>query len=393
MALTRGEAYNLAKCQVRSAMKSFLSNEPDPGLRHSKTGLRDAHRRGLIRLIFIATAMTLPVFAALQLFNGNPLLAGLELMVSAFLFFGARRITTSTRLHPWIYGYLIAAFSFFIYIIVMPEASPSAFVWIFIMPILSYLLLGRVAGFFLAVPFMLTGGYVFYLQLEALDSARVVIDLLNPAFCGVLTLLFMHVYETRRAEAQDKLVLLAETDALTGLSNRSSFRHTLERVINESRRSQARFALVLMDIDHFKRVNDSLGHDAGDEILRHLGKCLRARLRSTDHVGRLGGEEFGLILRDVGVQDAYRLANELRERIANTPAHYEGKPVPITASLGIAYWPADAERLNELYQIADQRLYLGKKSGRNRVVPASDFRPGTTIAGLAEAPETPALSP
>lgn len=365
-------------------MKSFLPNEPDPGIRHSKTGLRDVHRRGLMRLIFVATAATLCVFAGLQVFNGNIMLAACELAAAAILAYGASQVLGTARLHAWIYGYLLAAFSFFLYIIVMPGASTSAFVWVFIMPILSYLLLGRVAGFFLAVPFMLAGGYVFYLQLEALDSARVMIDLLNPVFCGVLILLFMHVYETRRSEAQDRLVLLAETDSLTGLSNRSSFQRTLERVINESRRSRSRFALVLMDIDHFKRVNDSLGHDAGDEILRHIGQCLKARLRTTDHVGRLGGEEFGLILRDAGVADAYRLANELRERIATSPARYDGKPVTVTASFGIAYWPGDAERLNELYQIADQRLYLGKKAGRNRVVPTSDFRPGTPLAEQAE---------
>ena len=372
-------------------MKSFLPKEPDPGIRYSKTGLRDVHRRGLIRLIFLATSVTLALFAILQFFNGNQVLALVEVLASAVLMYGAMQVVASRRFHAWVYGYLVAAFSFFLYIIVMPGASSSAFVWVFIMPILSYLLLGRVAGFFLAVPFMLAGGYVFYLQLEALDSARAMIDLLNPASCGVLILVFMHVYETRRSEAQDKLVTMAETDSLTGLSNRSSFRRALERVINECRRNHSRFALVLMDIDHFKRVNDTLGHDAGDEILRHLGQCLTARLRTTDCVGRLGGEEFGLILRDVGVADAYRLANELRERIATSPASYDGKPVTVTASFGIAYWPADAERLNELYQIADQRLYLGKTSGRNRVVPASDFRPGTSIAGLTVKAETSGL--
>ncbi|MDX1633662.1 MAG: GGDEF domain-containing protein [Marinobacter sp.] len=363
-------------------MKSSLPREPDPGIRYSKTGLRDLHRRGLVRLIFIATGVTLSVFATLQLFNGNHVLAVAELVAAAVLGYGATRVMDSARFQLWTYGYLVTAFSFFLYIIMMPGASSSAYVWVFIMPILSYLLLGRVAGFFLAVPFMLAGGYVFYIQLDALDSARVMIDLLNPAFCGVLILLFMHVYEKSRAEAQDKLVTMAETDSLTGLSNRSSFRRTLERVINECRRNHGRFALVLMDIDHFKRVNDTLGHDAGDEILRHLGQCLNARLRNTDCVGRLGGEEFGLILRDVDVADAYRLANELRERIATSPALYDGKPVTVTASFGIAYWPADAERLNELYQIADQRLYQGKQAGRNRVVPASDFRPGGAGAGV-----------
>ncbi|WP_404366575.1 GGDEF domain-containing protein [Marinobacter sp.] len=338
---------------------------------HGKSGLRNAHRRSLMRLIFIATGVALSLFACLQMFNNNAPLAVVELAASAVLVISATRIMTTRYLQAWIYGYLVAAFSFFLYIIMMPEASTSAFVWVFIMPILSYLLLGRVAGFFLAVPFMLVGGYFFYQQLASLDSARVMIDLLNPVACGVLILLFMHVYETRRADAQDRLVSLAETDALTGLPNRSSFHQNLERCVRDARRHNHGFALVLMDIDHFKRVNDSLGHDAGDHVLRHIAGCLMARLRNTDYVGRLGGEEFGLILREIDPPGAFSLINELREQIAETDAIYQGARVQLTSSFGIAYWPEDASDVNELYRVADSRLYEGKNAGRNVVVACS----------------------
>ncbi|WP_166253229.1 GGDEF domain-containing protein [Marinobacter salicampi] len=352
-------------------MKSPLKGDESVGVPYSKSGLRDAHRRGIMRLIFVATGITLAIFAVFQVFNNNPVLALLELGASVLLLFGATRVMKTSRLHAWIYGYLVCAFSFFLYIITMPEASSTAFVWVFIMPILSYLLLGRVAGFFLAFPFMLAGGVFFYLQLNALTNAGVMIDLLNPMFCAILILMFMHVYESRRADAQARLVTLAETDALTGMANRSSFHASLERVLRESQRNRRQFALVLMDIDHFKRVNDSLGHVAGDEVLRHIGRCLTERLRNTDFVGRLGGEEFGLIVREVAPRDAEGLVNELRQRIADTPAHYEGIAVELTATFGIAFWPADAEKLNELYQIADRRLYEGKSAGRNRVVASS----------------------
>lgn len=320
-----------------------------------------------MRLIFLATGATLVVFALLQFFNNNPYLAVAELVTSAILFLAVTRIDQTRNLRRWIHAYLIAAFCFFIYIMAIPNASSSAFVWIFMMPVLSYLLLGRMAGFFLAAPFMICGGVVYYFQLEAIDSARVMIDLLNPAFCGVLILIFMHLYETRRAEAQDKLVILAETDALTGMANRSNFQATLERTINESRRSDTTFALVLMDIDHFKRVNDSLGHDAGDRVLQHISKRLKERLRNTDFVGRLGGEEFGLILRDVDNTSTFQLVNELRERIAGSELAYGTSMVKLTASFGIAYWPKDASKLNDLYQVADRRLYGGKRAGRNTV--------------------------
>nr|WP_235937715.1 GGDEF domain-containing protein [Marinobacter caseinilyticus] len=309
----------------------------------------------------------LVVFACLQFLNANALLALGELSASAVLLISSFQLKNTKKLRWWIHGYLIFAFCFLVYIIAKPQASTTAFVWIFIMPVLSYLLLGKIAGFLLATPFMLAGSVFFYLHLDAIDSARVMIDLLNPLFCAVLVLAFMHLYETRRAEAQDKLVSLAETDALTGLANRSTFQATLARTVNESLRNKTPFALVLMDIDHFKKVNDSFGHDAGDRVLHHISRRLTERLRNTDFVGRLGGEEFGLILRDVENGGAYPLIEALRQRIESSELAYGAETVKLTASFGIAYWPKDADKQNELYQAADRRLYSGKRAGRNIV--------------------------
>ncbi len=359
-------------------MKDIIHGDSDPSLKDSRMGLRDRHRRSIMRLIFGTTGLTLVVFALLQLFNNNIVFALFELIASSVIIFGALRIEHSPYLLRWTHGYLIATFSFFIVIIAKPGASSSAFVWIFMMPILSYLLLGRLAGFLLAVPFMLVGGYFYYMQLEILNNARTMIDLLNPAFCAVLTVLFMHLYETHRAEAQDKLVALAETDALTGLANRSSFKSTLDRTIKEALRSNTPFALVLMDIDHFKTVNDTLGHDAGDEVLRHISTLLAERLRGTDFVGRLGGEEFGLILRDVISPAAFEVVDNLRQRIEDSSVTYDTHEVKLTASFGISYWPQDAGKLNDLYRVADRRLYSSKRAGRNRVVECDEIPPRST---------------
>lgn len=365
-------------------MKLFASGEGDRPRRGRKSGLGEAHRLRLMRMIFLSTATVLSMFAVFQFFNGNPYLALGELIISAISLFSASRIGPGCHLPRWIIGYLIPAFCFFVFIVVKPGASPTASVWIFMMPILSYLLLGRVAGFILAAPFMAFGGAYFFLQLEPIDSARIMIDLLNPIACGVTVLVFMHLYESMRADDQTKLVTLAETDALTGLANRSSFQSTLERTINQSNRSNARFALVLMDIDHFKQVNDNLGHDAGDAALRLISHCLSERLRNTDAVGRLGGEEFGLILRDVDTAGAYELVEELRQRIADSEMAYGGDKVKLTATFGIGHWPRDARRANDLYQVADRRLYGGKHAGRNVIVSDSEEapRPSIETAGM-----------
>lgn len=354
----------------------------------STSGLRDVHRRSLARLIFLATAGVLFTFGSVQLFNDNVILAIGEFTIATLLIAIALRMKNTPHLRRWIYVYLVATFSFLVYIILMPRASTTAFVWVFMMPVLSYLLAGRFAGFIIAAPFMLVGGVMFFMQLEALDNARVMVDFLNPLVCALMILLFMHFYELRRAEAEERLVLLAETDALTGLANRSHFRATLQRTVNECRRSRNSFALVLMDIDHFKRINDTLGHDAGDAVLRHIGLRLTERLRTTDAVGRLGGEEFGLILRDVSDKEAYGLVEELRCRIAAEKLTYGDDSVGVTASFGVAYWPDDADDPHALYCVADRRLYAGKTAGRNvvsdRDEPATDVPAGVLTSETAQ---------
>lgn len=357
-------------------MNTLREGDADDLHHDCKSGLGDAHRRLLMRVIFLATSIALGIFGLFQIFNDNVYLALAEWVAGAVALFSAFQVNRSRRLHLWIYAYLVPTFCFFIFIVVKPDASTTAFVWIFMMPMLSYLLLGRLAGFLLTAPFMLYGGLYYLVQLEPIVNARVMIDLLNPVFCGLLTLVFMHIYESMRADDQTKLVTLAETDALTGLANRGSFRATLIRTINEAGRSNTEFALVLMDLDHFKRVNDNLGHDAGDEALRRIGHCLRERLRSTDSVGRLGGEEFGLILRDVDTAGAYLLVDELRQRIADSEMQYDGHRVRLTATFGIAHWPRDARVSNDLYQVADRRLYGGKRAGRN-VISERDEHPRT----------------
>lgn len=356
-----------------------MSNHQDLGktLEQSRSGLRDNHRRSLARLLFLVTGSVLMVFASLQLFNGYAWISALEVAAASLLFFGTPRLKNTPHLGKWVYGYLIALFSFFIAIMLVPDASVAAFVWVLIMPVLAYLLLGKREGLILSGPFMLLGCVVFYFYLGNIGSAASMIDLLNMVLCGCLMQVFMHKYEARREEAEQRLVEVAQTDALTGLANRANFQSTLARTIAESERSNTAFVLVMMDIDHFKIINDTLGHDAGDYVLREIGRCLQERLRTTDFVGRLGGEEFGLILRDVRSEAAYELMEELRLRIAGRELSYGDADIQVTASFGMAQWPDDGREAEALFSVADQYLYRGKRAGRNRVAsPCAQLSPG-----------------
>ncbi|MFN2361043.1 MAG: GGDEF domain-containing protein [Marinobacter sp.] len=345
---------------------------PDLGasLEQSRSGLRDTHRRSLMRALFLVTGSALVVFGCLQILNGYLWLAAGEFVASVVLFLGVTRINRTPHLQAWIYSYLITGFSFALFIMLVPNASVAAFVWVLMMPVLAYLLLGKKEGCLLSAPFMVAGCVTYYFYLEFVADARSMIDLLNMVLCAVLMLGFIHLYETRREEAEQKLFTLAQTDGLTGLSNRASFQGTLARTLAESNRSGAGFALVMMDIDHFKVVNDTMGHDAGDEVLRDISRRLTERLRTTDSVGRLGGEEFGLILRDVKPEDSFDLMDELRQRIADSELRYGEAVIRVTASFGIAHYPDHGTEVETLFRKADRCLFSCKRAGRNAVARA-----------------------
>lgn len=126
--------------------------------------------------------------------------------------------------------------------------------------------------------------------------------------------------------------------------------------------------LVLLDVDHFKQVNDQWGHEAGDLALQHICAILQQRLRVTDFLGRLGGEEFGLLLRHTDNAGADPLVEELRRQLAEQPLDYHGQQIPLSATFGLAAWPRDGRSAAELYRNADRRLYSGKERGRNQLV-------------------------
>lgn len=162
-----------------------------------------------------------------------------------------------------------------------------------------------------------------------------------------------------------ELQSLARTDALTGLANRMHANERLAGEFGRYRRTGTGYALLVMDIDHFKRVNDTWGHPAGDAVLRHVAAVLRATLRTTDFIGRIGGEEFLVILPATELEQAVSVAEKLRAAVEGAPVEPVGR---VTLSIGVhAPTPADADEDKALHD-ADQRLYAAKAGGRNRVV-------------------------
>jgi two-component system, cell cycle response regulator len=180
---------------------------------------------------------------------------------------------------------------------------------------------------------------------------------------------------------------LATTDPLTDIPNRRVFDDTLRAFIEQRGGGQPPLGLAILDLDHFKRVNDGYGHPAGDELLRQVAHRLRAAVRSTDTVARIGGEEFAIVSRATTAESLAALAERCREAIGAISFQVAGNPIAVTASVGVARYPADARDSTELVQAADRALYAAKAAGRDRM-----FAAGAAQVRTLPTPQTPALA-
>lgn len=158
----------------------------------------------------------------------------------------------------------------------------------------------------------------------------------------------------------------ALTDSLTGMQNRRYFDEALKEYLDEFRRIDKPVGLMIFDLDHFKLVNDTHGHDVGDEVLRNVAGCLKDMTRYHDVVARLGGEEFAVVAPNMDIEMLMRLAERIRKGIAAMPILSGNVRLRITASVGLAVWDGK-ESAEDLFRRADQQLYQAKKLGRNRV--------------------------
>jgi len=165
--------------------------------------------------------------------------------------------------------------------------------------------------------------------------------------------------------ANAKLEYLSRTDRLTGLYNRGWWEECLNSEHRRYQRQPNAMSLVMFDIDHFKKINDSHGHPAGDEVIRQTAEAMRATIREVDIAGRYGGEEFAILLVNAGIEGASLFAERMRKNIENVVATYEGIEMKFTISLGIAELSPDFKTPGEWLEAADQALYQAKENGRN----------------------------
>jgi diguanylate cyclase (GGDEF)-like protein len=200
-------------------------------------------------------------------------------------------------------------------------------------------------------------------------SRRVVSGLERSASYAALAL--------RNAWLLEQVQRLAATDGLSKIANRRTFESTLEREVARATRSAEHLSLVMIDIDHFKRLNDEHGHQSGDEVLRNVAAALSCECRDFDTPARYGGEEFAIVLPGCGPDEALLIAERLRRAVAAAPG-----VVPITASAGVATYPGHAGDADTLVRAADDALYESKRAGRNRTTVSAGVPPEAQVDAL-----------
>ncbi|GAA0794778.1 GGDEF domain-containing protein [Marinobacterium sediminicola] len=195
-------------------------------------------------------------------------------------------------------------------------------------------------------------------------------DRLNQRYNELLNKVDQMELETSKARARmQEEQLRARTDPLTGLPNRTAYEQHLQTEMQRWDRYRACFSMAVGDIDYFKRINDQLGHLAGDRVLRLVAKVLRQNLRGTDFIARFGGEEFVILFPSTRAEEALQATEKLRLAVQNSPFNFKGKPVEVTLSFGVAE-VEDGDDLESLFTRADKALYRAKEQGRNQTQPA-----------------------
>jgi len=171
---------------------------------------------------------------------------------------------------------------------------------------------------------------------------------------------------TEQYQIEQELVQLAITDALTSLPNRRHFLTQAEQIFARVNQPPYRLAIMMLDIDYFKKVNDQYGHAAGDKALCEVARILSENLRPNDLFARIGGEEFAILLPRTPRPEAHQIGDRLCQALANTPIRVENHDIKMTVSIGVAAMENSNSSLDELLNRADQALYIAKEQGRNR---------------------------
>lgn len=272
------------------------------------------------------------------------------------------------RLVAW--SYAVVCYLHFIAIHLLVPSDELRVLWYLISLPGVYLLLGRWAG--VGATLFSIACLVFmnpYLE-RPYSTYALATSILASLSLSTLFLAFSLQsvsFFRRMLESKEQLRFLATHDPLTGVLNARAYYTSCNQLISVSRRQDAEFAVLFVDLDHFKRINDTHGHEAGDEVLKALAHCIGRTLRASDVLGRIGGEEFSAFLPGADCASGSAVAEKLRLAIEQLHPEVAGQALSVTASIGVASGKSGLNTIAEIQHVADEAMYQSKREGRNRV--------------------------
>ena len=228
----------------------------------------------------------------------------------------------------------------------------------------------RVSSAFTASMMSLSAYFIYILvAYYSMKYENLWLEVVYPLIFSIAAFTFAYVVKylikSRDFEQQYKL---ATTDGLTELYNHRYFQEQIRMQVEQSKRYNNNFSLIIIDIDFFKKFNDTFGHQSGDAVLRQVAQTLKKNVRATDIVCRYGGEEMSIILPNTGKDEAFSTAQKICERVASKKFKLAGdKETNVTISLGVSTFPYDGDSASSIIEAADKRLYNAKNNGRNQV--------------------------
>ncbi len=327
----------------------------------------EQNRRDILIWLSLSAFIGGNLMAVFDFSRGQTLLA---LGESLYGFWGITLLyivkTSSKDVRPWSLTLLIPFGVLVVFATSLPESTKTVFVWAQAFPVLSYILLGRFYGFWFSIVFVALA-IIAYLPRLSSDPYEFMAEILDLSISSLVIMGFAHIYDRSREQAYRLLRDQADRDQLTGLKNRRGFDQDFQRLHALAQRQELELSLALIDLDHFKKINDTVGHQAGDQALRHAAKILKQRTRKTDLLARLGGEEFVICMLGCSAQECVKQVDGLREKLLATPLELADNKIRMTFSSGVAQLDVDGVSVSSLISNADRRLYRAKNSGRNRV--------------------------
>ncbi|GAB3685303.1 GGDEF domain-containing protein [Salinisphaera aquimarina] len=352
---------------------------------NSYDGFAARHRRTVLLVLVTLTALFGAAYVIINLQAGKYIIAGMELAMTVFAATLIVIVRGTRRLTEWTIAFIIPFYAVMMYGFYSPNTEVTVYSWVMVIPLLAHLLLGRRLGAVLSLFFIGCAGALFYHRFGGASLVQTPGAIANVTMATATVFALAHFYEASREQAERRLARMAMTDALTGLPNRAYFEQIFEQEKQEHVAHDLPLSLLMVDVDFFKQVNDVHGHEAGDAALRDIATAMRDNVRQGDAVGRLGGEEFAILLCNSDKRRGQAIAEELRRAVERCGCRHRNKALNLTASFGVATLVASGQTFEDLLSRADRCLYSAKRAGRNRVVvdppkPAGGAAPGTMPA-------------